>query len=364
MWAIRRRRLYSGTTLIGTVAGRCFLATDRAVHQLLVRLDPDAAANWSDEEVVRRSGRLFPPRDKARRPRPVSDEWVQGHLLNAAWVTRARQRLQSLSWFMKGLKEPLARLANHQDQTRGAFFEGRLKSIAILDEAALLAATTVSLAGTTRRPWADRSGRACRRRTVASRFQSVPHRGPLSHSYESLPSLWHPRAELTTRRFELGFRRLDRLVPPILLRPHHLLDVDVRYSPQQQSDAVDPLLQDLHEPMVPRAAKRRIGVEDRLACRRGPTVHATEPPITLHSANRTGIKLVMDQVAAVAVQINPFGELVGDHEHVRAEGAVKDRNQGVRLQVAEEERFLVPVPAGCANAQYPRAPFVPGSISG
>jgi len=40
---------------------------------------------------------------------------------------------------MKCLKEPLARLANHQDQARGAFFEGRFKSIAILDEAALLA---------------------------------------------------------------------------------------------------------------------------------------------------------------------------------------------------------------------------------
>jgi hypothetical protein len=89
--------------------------------------------------VVRRWGRLFPPRDKARRPLPVSDEWVQGHLLNAAWVARARQRLQSLSWLMKCLKEPLARRANRQEQTRGAFFEGRFKSIAILDEAALLA---------------------------------------------------------------------------------------------------------------------------------------------------------------------------------------------------------------------------------
>ncbi len=37
---------------------------------------------------------------------------------------------------MKCLKEPLARLANHQDQTRIArFFEGRFKTIAILDEA-------------------------------------------------------------------------------------------------------------------------------------------------------------------------------------------------------------------------------------
>jgi hypothetical protein len=51
----------------------------------------------------------------------------------------ARERLQSLSWFMKCLKEPLARLANRQDNTPGFFFEGRFKSVAILDEESLLA---------------------------------------------------------------------------------------------------------------------------------------------------------------------------------------------------------------------------------
>jgi hypothetical protein len=54
-------------------------------------------------------------------------------------VARARQRLQSLSRFMKCLKEPLSRLANKQDKTRGAFFEGPFKSVAVLDEEALLA---------------------------------------------------------------------------------------------------------------------------------------------------------------------------------------------------------------------------------
>jgi len=47
--------------------------------------------------------------------------------------------LQSLSWFMKCLKESLSRLANREEQTRGAFFKGRFKSVAILDEESLLA---------------------------------------------------------------------------------------------------------------------------------------------------------------------------------------------------------------------------------
>jgi hypothetical protein len=70
---------------------------------------------------------------------PVSNDWVQWRLTDAAWVAKARERLHSLSWFMKCLKEPLARLANRQDKTRGFFFEGRFKSVAILDEESLLA---------------------------------------------------------------------------------------------------------------------------------------------------------------------------------------------------------------------------------
>jgi hypothetical protein len=111
---------------------------DNHLH-LLVRLDPADGQGWSDEEVVQRWGRLFPPRDKARRPMPVTEHWVQWRLKDAQWVERVRGRLQSLSWFMKCLKEPLSRLANRQDGTRGTFFEGRFKSVAVCDEEALLA---------------------------------------------------------------------------------------------------------------------------------------------------------------------------------------------------------------------------------
>jgi hypothetical protein len=118
-----------------------FSVLDNHLH-LLVRLDPELANGWSDEEVVRRWGRLFPPRDKARQPLPVSKDWVEWRLQDAKWVATARARLQSLSWFMKCLKEPLARIANRQDNMRGAFFEQRYKSVAILDEESLLTTCT------------------------------------------------------------------------------------------------------------------------------------------------------------------------------------------------------------------------------
>ena len=115
-----------------------FTVMDNHLH-VLVRLDPLTAAAWSDEEVVRRCGRLYPPRDGKRQPLLVSDEWVKEQLKNPAWIAMARQRLGSLSWFMKCLKEPLSRLANREEKTGGAFFEGRFKSVAILDDESLLA---------------------------------------------------------------------------------------------------------------------------------------------------------------------------------------------------------------------------------
>jgi hypothetical protein len=125
-------------TEVFAVAVGGFAVMDNHLH-LLVRIDPDRAENWSDEEVVRRWGRLFPPRDKSRRAIAVSDGWVHSRLNDTEWVAKTRERLKSLSWFMKCLKEPLSRLANRQDKVRGAFFEGRFKSVAILDEESLLA---------------------------------------------------------------------------------------------------------------------------------------------------------------------------------------------------------------------------------
>ena len=99
---------------------------DNHLHVLL-RLDPEVADGWSDEEVVRRWGRLFPPRDKSRQPLPVTDDWVQWRLKDAAWVATARERLQSISWFMKCLKEPLSRLANRQDKCSWCLLRGTLQ---------------------------------------------------------------------------------------------------------------------------------------------------------------------------------------------------------------------------------------------
>ena len=114
-----------------------YAVLDNHLHVVL-KLNDETAVGWSAAEVVRRWGKLFPPRGKDRQPLEVSEAWVEVQLKNTKWVAETRKRLNSLGWFMKCLKEPLARMANKEDQCKGTFFEGRFKSIAILDEEVLL----------------------------------------------------------------------------------------------------------------------------------------------------------------------------------------------------------------------------------
>lgn len=116
-----------------------FSAMDNHLH-VVVRLEgPEMVDQWSDHEVVKRWGRLYPPRDRNRKPLPLGKAWIKEKLQDADWIAKTRSRLANLGWFMKCLKEPLARLANSEDGCKGTFWEGRYKSIAILDEEALLA---------------------------------------------------------------------------------------------------------------------------------------------------------------------------------------------------------------------------------
>lgn len=114
-----------------------FAILDNHLH-VLCRLDPETAKTWTDEEVVRRWIAVYPPRTLNFDDPATVEHWVKQHAKDSKRVERLRARLADLGWFMKSLKEPFARMANKADGTRGTFWEARYKSIAILDQEALM----------------------------------------------------------------------------------------------------------------------------------------------------------------------------------------------------------------------------------
>jgi hypothetical protein len=108
-------------------------------YHIVVHIDAEASATWSDREVAERWVQLFSGTVLVRRylVDGLLSEVEQDRVseLIAIW----RLRLQDLSWFMRCLNEPIARMANHEDHCTGRFWEGRFKSQALLDDRALLA---------------------------------------------------------------------------------------------------------------------------------------------------------------------------------------------------------------------------------
>ncbi len=115
-----------------------FAVMDNHLH-VLVRLDSDESSSWSGEEVIRRWIVAYPPKTAKGEEIEITQAWIDHHARDEKRVELLRERLASLGWFMKALKEPLARMANKEDECKGTFWESRYKSIAILDEEALLA---------------------------------------------------------------------------------------------------------------------------------------------------------------------------------------------------------------------------------
>ena len=106
---------------------------------LVLFIDEASARVWSTEEVLQRWHQLF--KGTLLTQQYSRGEPIASYLLPTLTdtVEQYRNRLMDISWFMRLLNESIARQANQEDNCTGRFWEGRFKSQALLDEAALAA---------------------------------------------------------------------------------------------------------------------------------------------------------------------------------------------------------------------------------
>lgn len=108
-------------------------------NHLVLFVNGKQANAWSTQEVLERWHKLF-------KGTILTQQFLRGETLieplQKMVETTAqvyRQRLTDISWFMRILNESIAKQANKEDECTGRFWEGRFKSQALLDEAALAA---------------------------------------------------------------------------------------------------------------------------------------------------------------------------------------------------------------------------------
>ncbi|CAM2871551.1 transposase [Vibrio rarus] len=114
-----------------------FAVMSNHLHVVL-KVDIDTVNDWSDREVIEHWHQLFKGNDLTHRfaNGNVIETYETAQLKH--FIATYRSRLCDISWFMRCLNEPIARQANKEDNCSGRFWEGRFKSQALLDNAALL----------------------------------------------------------------------------------------------------------------------------------------------------------------------------------------------------------------------------------
>jgi REP element-mobilizing transposase RayT len=105
-------------------------------YHIVLQVTPDDAGKWTNHEVAEKWLALNP---RANETSEAQKSRAQAIANDDERLKIIRGRLSSLSWFMRFLNEPLARLANKEDDCKGRFWEGRFKSQRLLDEDAILA---------------------------------------------------------------------------------------------------------------------------------------------------------------------------------------------------------------------------------
>jgi REP element-mobilizing transposase RayT len=117
----------------------CAYAVMSNHYHVVLFIDEAKAKQWTMMEILERWHYLYKGTLLTRQY--CRGETLSKPLLDIVKATAEvyRKRLIKVSWFMGNINEGIARAANQEDKCSGRFWEGRFKSQALLDEAALAA---------------------------------------------------------------------------------------------------------------------------------------------------------------------------------------------------------------------------------
>ncbi|MBU2924623.1 transposase [Colwellia sp. 1_MG-2023] len=117
----------------------CAYAIMNNHYHAVLFVDEAKAKSWSTKEVLERWHQLY--KGTLLTQQYCRGDKLEGALLSVVEASAEvyRKRLMKISWFIGNLNEKIAREANAEDNCTGRFWEGRYKSQALLDEAALAA---------------------------------------------------------------------------------------------------------------------------------------------------------------------------------------------------------------------------------
>ena len=104
----------------------------------LMRTMSKTSTPLTDQDVARRWLLLYPKRKAPGESIEPTEAQIAALALDKRRIEILRERLGSISWFMKSMNEYIARKANNEDECRGHFWEGRFRCQRIADEAAAL----------------------------------------------------------------------------------------------------------------------------------------------------------------------------------------------------------------------------------
>ena len=133
-WVVDRLRLLSSLFAIDV----CAYAVMNNHYHLVLKMEPTQLEPLSDDEIMTRwcalfKGPLLVQRYRAGTPLTPPELATLREI-----VTLWRDKLCSISWFMRCLNQPIARQANLEDGCSGKFWECRFNSQALRTEEALL----------------------------------------------------------------------------------------------------------------------------------------------------------------------------------------------------------------------------------